>query len=423
MPDSTPYWESIQIERSAVRVRPGSMLAGFVNGDFYAEYETDFDMTSLDESAAAIPFVLATAGIVLCSGERVAVDRLDLGLTEALDGMRSALREMYPTVGWDGVVDVRETVPHAARGGPAGMVFGGGIDSTHTLLTEPDPKVLFTVWGFDTDPDEPVPWGDVRDHVNGIAERFGHVPVFVRSNFFRFLDFPRLHSWHREIVSWNGQVQHGPALVGLTAPTMLLGGGGEVIISATHTRDFGVDWGSSPLLDESVRFGDLQVRHAGYEKTRQAKLGEIVAVRRERSLGDLVLRVCHHPSEGIPNCGTCEKCLRSATGLIVEGEDPRAWGLPLDPESTLKLVKRKLTQNRLEFTRTMLYFWKDVQERARTVEVDGSLMPYVSWFAGRDLDQQYSRFMLLSGRRLYDRSPGWMRRLIRTAYVAARRLR
>lgn len=40
-----------------------------------------------------------------------------------------------------------------------------------------------------------------------------------------------------------------------------------------------------------------------------------------------------HDGTGRVNCGRCEKCLRTAGGLLLAGIDPTVVGLPIQPDA------------------------------------------------------------------------------------------
>ncbi|MBK8447916.1 MAG: hypothetical protein IPL41_14855 [Micropruina sp.] len=44
-------------------------------------------------------------------------------------------------------------------------------------------------------------------------------------------------------------------------------------------------------------------------------------------------QVGRHDGTGRVNCGRCEKCLRTAGGLLLAGIDPTVVGLPIQPDA------------------------------------------------------------------------------------------
>jgi hypothetical protein len=79
-------------------------------------------------------------------------------------------------------------------------------------------------------------------------------------------------------------------------------------------------WGSHPLLDPNYGSAELRVLHADLEFTRLEKT-ELIA---DWDVALQNLRVCNgwkeDPQSSLLNCGRCEKCLRTMTGLVALGK-------------------------------------------------------------------------------------------------------
>jgi hypothetical protein len=91
-------------------------------------------------------------------------------------------------------------------------------------------------------------------------------------------------------------------------------------LSIGSTADFTTlhPHGSHPLLDPNYSSSDLRVRHDGVWLTRLQK----TALLAEWPLALKALHVCNQYDTyrpGLINCGTCEKCLRTLTALLVIG--------------------------------------------------------------------------------------------------------
>jgi hypothetical protein len=75
-------------------------------------------------------------------------------------------------------------------------------------------------------------------------------------------------------------------------------------------------WGSHPLLDPNYGSAELQIRHDNLWMSRLEKVRLVadwdVALRN--------LRVCTYNPPGMPNCGRCEKCLRTMLELLAVGK-------------------------------------------------------------------------------------------------------
>jgi hypothetical protein len=87
--------------------------------------------------------------------------------------------------------------------------------------------------------------------------------------------------------------------------------------------------GSHPMLDVLYSTGAVRIHHVQPQVTRNEKLGMIASW--EPAYDTLV--VCHgelEPPEDTPNCGKCEKCVRTMVGLVSWDALPRFTTFPFD---------------------------------------------------------------------------------------------
>ncbi len=411
------YIKTLKKDKNKITITPGDALKPYLIGDFFVQYESEFDISDVEDEIAVIPFVLSTAAIVWCSGDVLSLDRLDANLAESLPLIKAEYEAMYPNIEWNGEIVVKEKRTLATTTGLDGMLFSGGLDSIHSALTIEGKKYLFTINGADSKLNEEYPWKFMKTHALDFAKKNHHKPVFVYSNFKEFLNVPVLHSWHREITHWYSHVQFGPALIGLTAPIMYKGGGNTLYISSGgQTHNLVRGWGSSKKLDEKVRFGNVAVNHYG-NRTRMEKIQDIVDIRREKLDHDIVLRVCPKYDRGADaNCGICEKCIKTSTLLLLEGENPREWGFPTDSKSTLQLLKKRLRRFAIKTPAVFANDWRIIQSRANEVELDKELKDDIEWLTKFNFSRYYKLRNFLSPRKLYLKSPKAMRKFIRKMY-------
>lgn len=116
----------------------------------------------------------------------------------------------------------------------------------------------------------------------------------------------------------------------------------RLLIASTYDLRRLAPWGSHPLLDPAYGSASLQVVHDSADLTRADKLdivvGEPDAVER--------LTVCSmwfdRADAEVPNCGRCEKCLRTLAGLAAAGVDLASCGSfeTVDVAAGLPLVER-----------------------------------------------------------------------------------
>ncbi|HET9796304.1 MAG TPA: hypothetical protein VFS34_17820 [Thermoanaerobaculia bacterium] len=151
---------------------------------------------------------------------------------------------------------------------------------------------------------------------------------------------------------------HGSLLasVGLAAGSGLT----DVTISASHDLRTGLrPWGSHPLLDPNFSTAALSIHHRGVETSRFRKTAEIA--RWPAALASLF--VCGQgPLPGdAPNCGGCEKCVRTRVSLLLAAgiDDP-----PTFPPGRVSAADIEAVAP-LEDFRLLSYYWHDIAGAAR----------------------------------------------------------
>jgi hypothetical protein len=89
-----------------------------------------------------------------------------------------------------------------------------------------------------------------------------------------------------------------------------------VAVASTYDLKNLSRWGSHPLLDPNYSSADLQIHHDNLRMSRLEKVRLVadwdVALRN--------LRVCTYNPPGMPNCGRCEKCIRTMLELLAVGK-------------------------------------------------------------------------------------------------------
>lgn len=195
------------------------------------------------------------------------------------------------------------------------LCFTGGVDSFHNLLFGGRAiDYLLFVQGYD------VPLGDLarldgieRDLV-AIADATGTRPILVRTNY-REVPILGQPSWEQT---------HGSALAAVGH--LLVDSVGTLLISATDHQSVERAWGSSWKLDPLWSSSNLAIVHQGAELRRYEKVVSLG----ESSLARRYLRVCWQHLDSRPNCGRCEKCLRTQVMLAQSGQLPGFAAFPQD---------------------------------------------------------------------------------------------
>jgi len=390
-----------EVRRGARRVEvrlAAEELRRFAPVPFFAEYDELVDLEALPDEIVLVPLILNLAPVVWATGGTYEIQRMDARLAASLDALREALQSLYPDLPWSGEIVARERVPARGRaGGGTAALFSGGVDSIYTALADPAPgKLLITVCGSDIAVDNEAGWANVRAQGESFATERSHRAAAVRSNFFTFLNKPQLNHLAPSIPDWWAYVQHGMGLSGLTAPILASAGASRLLVAATHTEAYETPWGSSPRIDDLIAWADVRVLHHGFDVSRQAKIRELVEIARAGGEPPS-LRVCYVRPDGAGgNCGECEKCLRTATGLIVEGEDPRRWGFPFAPAGVGERAESGFRASRVATGEDEGFMWRDIQERARErpagASVPGDAEAYLRWLDGFDFDSYLERY-------------------------------
>lgn len=107
---------------------------------------------------------------------------------------------------------------------------------------------------------------------------------------------------------------HGAALASMAA--FFSGEYRKGYVASSHNPDVVAPNGSHPLLDPFFSSAHFAIEHDLFSMSRSEK----VALIAEWPVGIAHVRVCTNDSEGGPNCGTCEKCIRTQVHLAALGK-------------------------------------------------------------------------------------------------------
>ena len=225
------------------------------------------------------------------------------------------------------------------------LFFSGGVDSFYTYLKHKNDPVeadrvdtFILVNGFDIDRRNRQLWNRTLRNIMAIAAAEKVDLVVAKSNIYGFVE---------PIVEWD--YSHGGCLaaVGL----FLRGAFRQVYISSTHSAEEQSEQilGTSLALDGHWSAESISFVHDGTEATRLNKVLWQIA---QSPIALEHLRVCYKNEDGAYNCGKCEKCLRTMTGLYIAGVLEKSETFPhrIDPElfaaiSALEMKGGEASQN------------------------------------------------------------------------------
>ncbi|WP_415380796.1 hypothetical protein [Halosimplex sp. TS25] len=388
----------------------------FDESPFYVEY--DVDVSDLPPSILSIPVLAQVCPVAWTVGADVRVPVVDRRFLDSLEAVGRALYEMYPFIEGGRVIaerapeyEEREGAPTGAEDHPAardvsdatdgaGMLFTGGVDSLTTYVRHREEEpTLITVQGWVVGVDDTDRWQRMRDRTEGFAERFGVDAQFVRSNMLEFLDTTMLsaHFHDRHDGGWYSAVGSGLGLLGLCAPLAVATGMGRIYVAASvwqgievppvldHWDGVAMPWGSHPNIDDEIAWADVEGAHDAFELDRQGRIGVVADYVREHD-STLPVYSCS-ASEAAENCDRCEKCLRTAIGLALEGLDPADHGFDIGRDTFHRAV-RKFEAGEWLNDEHAPYHWQDFQTRLSPgddLPMDGS-EEFLRWLQDADFE-------------------------------------
>jgi hypothetical protein len=249
---------------------------------------------------------------------------------------------------------------------------------------------------------EPLSKQRIRESATDLARGLGLELVIVETNATSFFDgvklgaFPALRSTER---SWWTGVQYGVAIPSAAAPVAHAKGADVVYIASSFSESYSVPVGSSPAIDNNVCWPGCRVQHDSFDRSRQQKIAAVIAENPRPGVAPRLI-VCTKPLAGVANCGICEKCLRMMAGLLVEGEDPRAWGFDniSGRDEAIRRIRTSFDRGAVKVLDDQVHIWGEIAERAA---VQPKCPPALrDWFATLDLAPHRRRW----GRRAAARS-------------------
>jgi len=167
------------------------------------------------------------------------------------------------------------------------------------------------------------------------------------------------------------------------------------LIASSSTPDslrHGKRWGSHPLIDNKLSWANIRVIHHGANLSRQEKIRYLLKDYIETHKRYPVLRVCYSQFRE-PNCGKCEKCLRTITGLILEDIDPKKCGFNIGKDFFIFLKKSFLERRHNFYLGDKYGLWNDIQRHIPNKLSNDmyNSKEFFEWFRDFDLSENLGR--------------------------------
>lgn len=142
------------------------------------------------------------------------------------------------------------------------------------------------------------------DAVRAVAVDAGTTPIPVRTNMW----------WLAPDGYFFTEKWHGAVLASVAS--FFSGGFRQAYVASSHNPDVLEPYGSHPLLDPYFSSAHFRVEHDLFSMSRSEK----VALVADWPVALANIRVCTNDTEGGPNCGTCEKCIRTQVQMAALGK-------------------------------------------------------------------------------------------------------
>jgi len=326
---------------------------------FFVSYNVN--VQEAPESIAVIPFLANIAPIAWFAGFSIELNEADKDFIEALEVIKNEFSVEYPNIDFScSKIQVKKLIKNNYVATRSSMLFSGGVDAYATYFRHYKENLdLITIHGADIEIEDVNQWNRVVE-LNKEEELLKkNSKHYIKSNLRTF------YTHHVDLLlqdlSWWGKVQHGLALNAVIAPLSVINGYKTNYIASTYTKNIAISWGSTPEIDNSIKWGNTNIIHDGYELKRQDKVDLIINNTREFN-HQLNLRVCYSLLNVSVNCSKCEKCYRTMIGIILANANPNDYGFII----SYSIYDKLLDKFKKGFaTKGFQYFWSEILKKIK----------------------------------------------------------
>jgi len=387
--------ENAEIHRDTLlfRISYHELLDPFLtSGVFYAKY--DFPVEGIPLSVLSIPLLGFLAPLGWLTGAEIRILDVDEAYLNSLPLVAGEFKKMFPQIPFTGAIKANPVrSPRTWDRDRSCVLYSGGVDSTCSLLRNIGKRPsTMTVRGA---PDLPLQDGRYWARVQAQTQRFlndlGVESHVAETNVLGMVNQQAINAHFRGQLQtgWWEELAFGLFLLSMSAPYTYRDQIGNVIIGSSNTASTQVPWGSSPMTDEKVRWGEVKVIHDSYDLERGDKIRQIIVPYAKSHGGAIPLRVCigrrSIMAEGSHvNCGRCAKCMVVELLLILSGVDAADFGFNISPQA-LTGLRRNLEEG--EFGRGYdETSWRFIKEYAKSAPSEilskhPGLVEFLHWFA------------------------------------------
>jgi hypothetical protein len=326
---------------------------------FFVTYNED--VSSIPKSIAVIPFLANLIPIAWFAGFDIEVDELDEDFYNSLLAIKLEFNKNFAELeSLKSQIKVDKLKKNKIEGNRSAMLFSGGVDAYATYFRNINEALdLITIHGADIDINDKKQWDtlvNLNETENLLNNNSKH---YIKSNLRTF--YTQDVDLLLNDLGWWGSVQHGLALNCIISPLSFKYKYSKIYIASSYTDNIKIAWGSTPEIDNLIKWADLSIYHDGYKLRRQEKVKLIVDTIKEFNT-NVKLRVCYSELNKDVNCSKCEKCYRTIFGIILSNDDPNKYGFSVD-EKVYSAVMNMFSRGFK--TKGTSYFWWEINEAIR----------------------------------------------------------
>lgn len=327
------------------------------NDSYFSSY--DVDISSVPKSVLCIPFMSNFLPISWFLDVKIECEEIDKAFYESTFLIKKEFQKMYVKHKLGGELKVGNIIENPGRDlGKKAMLFSGGVDSGSVYVRHAASNLaLISIWGADIDLNDKPRWNDLVNYNESQQYVANNSKYYIKSNLRTFYTYKLSSDLD---LGWWGYVQHGMALLGITAPLAYELGVNILYIASTDTKETQDSWGSNPTTDELLEWSNTKIVHECYDLTRVEKIKSITDFSSKNKI-PFELRVCYSESRDSLNCNVCEKCIRTIMAIVLGGDDPNKYGFSAD-SSFYTLVRKQLNKG---LNPVLVAYWKDLQVKAK----------------------------------------------------------
>lgn len=333
-----------------------------VNKPYYVLYDQDISETPV--SLAIIPFLSNIMPISWFVGFDVYIDEIDETFYNSLQILKEQFVKFHPNIDIKGELHVNKITPNEIKGTNTSLLFSGGLDSFDSLTRHYHKNpYLISIHGADVEIEDTVRWNEFKKFNSEEKILDLNRLFYIESNLREFYTYKvDLLVDH---LGWWGAVQHGMALLGVLSPLSYKHAITDINIAASATNEISYSWGSSPYIDENMKWANTIITHDGYQFKRTDKTDNVVDFVNKTEY-NIKLRVCYADERTGYNCNTCHKCQRTIMSIILANANPNDFGFNV-PDNFYDLIFTNFGDDCI-MTKGIKYQWTCIQDKASSID-------------------------------------------------------